>query len=107
MAPYSSPLAWKIPWMKEPVKRPTQLDNHRFCHERAARCPPPFFAAWVATRVCLGFPSRRGLTPRGSLECNPEIPAFPGEENYHHVLQSGSLGSFSEPAHVSTGGLAS
>ena len=21
---------------------------------------------------------RRGLTPRGSLECNPEIPAFPG-----------------------------
>ena len=22
----------------------------------------------------------RGLTPRGSLECNPEIPAFPGEE---------------------------
>ena len=29
----------------------------------------------------LGVPSRRGLTPRGSLECNPEIPAFPGEEN--------------------------
>ena len=24
--------------------------------------------------------TRRGLTPRGSLECNPEIPAFPGEE---------------------------
>ena len=37
----------------------------------------------VATRVesgVLGFPSRRGLTPRGSLKCNPEIPAFPGEE---------------------------
>ena len=31
--------------------------------------------------VWVGFPSRRGLTPRGSLECNPEIPAFPGEEN--------------------------
>ena len=28
----------------------------------------------------LGFPSRRGLTPQGSLKCNPEIPAFPGEE---------------------------
>ena len=27
----------------------------------------------------LGFPSRRGLTSGGSLECNPEIPAFPGE----------------------------
>ena len=26
----------------------------------------------------LSFPSRRGLTPRGILECNPEIPAFPG-----------------------------
>ena len=38
----------------------------------------------VATREesgVLDFPSRRGLTPRGSLECNPEIPAFPGEEN--------------------------
>ena len=37
----------------------------------------------VATREesgVLGFPSSRGLTPRGSLECNPEIPAFPGEE---------------------------
>ena len=37
----------------------------------------------VATREeggVLGFPSRRGLTPRGSLECNPEINAFPGEE---------------------------
>ena len=29
----------------------------------------------------VGQASRRGLTPRGSLECNPEIPAFPGEEN--------------------------
>ena len=37
----------------------------------------------VATREesgVLGFPSRRGLTPRGSLECNPEIPSFPGLE---------------------------
>ena len=36
----------------------------------------------VATREesgVLGFPSRRGLTPRGSLECNTEIPAFPGD----------------------------
>ena len=31
---------------------------------------------------------RRGLTPRGSLECNPEIPAFPGEENYGIALQA-------------------
>ena len=26
--------------------------------------------------------SRRGLTPRGSLECNPDIPVAPGEEYY-------------------------
>ena len=32
-----------------PMKSPTQLDSHRFCHERAARCPPPFFSAWAAT----------------------------------------------------------
>ena len=39
----------------------------------------------VATREesgVLGFPSRRGLTPRVSLECNPEIPVAPGEEHY-------------------------
>ena len=36
---------------KVPLKRPTQQDSHRFGHERAARCPPPFFAAWAATRV--------------------------------------------------------
>ena len=30
----------------------SQQDSHRFHHERAARCPPPFFSAWVATR-CL------------------------------------------------------
>ena len=31
-------------------KAPSQQDRHRFHHERAARCPPPFFSAWVATR---------------------------------------------------------
>ena len=36
---------------KVPMKRPTHQDSHRFCHERAARCPPHFFAAWAATRV--------------------------------------------------------
>ena len=36
---------------KVPMKRPTRQDSHRFCHERAARCPPHFFAAWAATRV--------------------------------------------------------
>ena len=46
---------------------------------------PPFHSGVYLNMV---FPvvmyrcaSRRGLTPRGSLECNPEIPAFPGEEN--------------------------
>ena len=28
------------------------------------------------------LPSRRGLTPRVSLECNPEIPVAPGVEYY-------------------------
>ena len=39
----------------------------------------------VATREesgVLGFPSRRGLIPRGSLECNPEMPVAHGEEHY-------------------------
>ena len=34
-----------------PMERPpSQQDSHRFHHERAARCPSPFFSAWVATR---------------------------------------------------------
>ena len=41
----------KLLFHRVPMKSPTQLDSHRFCHERAARCPPPFFAAWAATRV--------------------------------------------------------
>ena len=32
---------------------------------------------------CDSGQSTRGLTPRGSLECNPEIHAFPGE--YHFL----------------------
>ena len=51
----------------------------------------------VATREESGvlvLPSRRGLTPRGSLECNPEIPAFPGEEQARNPsLLSGVLGT--------------
>ena len=38
----------------------------------------------VATREESGvlcFPSRRGLTPRGSMGCNSEILVFPGEEH--------------------------
>ena len=33
--------------------------------------------AWLASAP----PSRQGLTPRGILKCNPEFPAFPGEEH--------------------------
>ena len=48
----------------------------------------------------LGFPSRRGLTPRGSLECNPEIPArLTGATPVHRPQRpAGST-------HSSTGGL--
>ena len=45
----------------------------------------------VATREesgVLGFPSRRRLTPRVSLECNPEIPAFPGEDYYQYMAST-------------------
>ena len=51
----------------------------------------------VATREesgVLGFPSRRGLTPWGRLECNPEVPAFPGEE---YEVPDTRLGEVSSP----------
>ena len=40
-----------------------------------------FQALSVSGEHTLGSGELLGLTPRGSLECNPEIPAFPGEEN--------------------------
>ena len=66
MAPHSSTLAWKIPWTERPLRG---LQETR-----------------VATREesgVLGFPSRRGLTPRGSLaphERLPEILVVPREK---------------------------
>ena len=35
---------------------------------------------WPLPPPSLPRAQRRGLTPRGSLEWNPEIPDFPGEE---------------------------
>ena len=39
----------------------------------------------LQARILEWVASRRGLTPRGSLECNPEMPAFPGEA-FHFSL---------------------
>ena len=66
MATHSSVLAWRIPGTGEPGGLPSMgspLRPLRGLQETR-----------VATREesgVLGFPSRRGLTPRGSLECNP------------------------------------
>ena len=56
---------------------------------------PPRHAHGDLTREesgVLGFPSRRGLTPRGSLECNPEILVFPGEEHKKPLRRPITLG---------------
>ena len=53
------------------MKRPTQQDSHRFCHERAARCPPPFFAAWAATR------GLKSMHPTNFLATPVLLPAHP------------------------------
>ena len=45
-----------------------QLACHPLNNERGKRSPLP--------------QTRRGLTPRVSLECNPEIPVAPGVEHY-------------------------
>ena len=51
MAPHSSTLAWKIPWMEEPgglqsmgfTKSRTQLSNFTFLHWRRKWQPTPVF----------------------------------------------------------------
>ena len=61
----------------------------------------------VATREesgVLGFPSRRGLTPRGRQECNPEIPAFPGDETFQFSSVAQSCLTPSDPMDCSPPG---
>ena len=70
MATHSSVLAWIIPGTGEPGGLHSQ-----------------------------SMPSRRGLTPRGSLECNPEIPAFPGFPGPETVVSdTDSIGSLGRSA---------
>ena len=42
MAPHSSTLAWKIPWMEEPGGLPS-LGSHRVGHDLATKPPPPYW----------------------------------------------------------------
>ena len=85
------PWVGKIPWRRAWQPTPVFLRGESDEQKRLVGYSPQGHKQWgtmkplsIATREesgVLGVPSRRGLTPRGSLECNPEIPAFPGEEN--------------------------
>ena len=79
MAPHSSTLAWKIPWMEKSGGLQS-MGSWRVGPLRPLRGLPETRVATREEGGVLSFPSSRGLTPRGSLECNPDIPAFPGEE---------------------------
>ena len=81
------------------------LQVEHICLENPMDCSPPgpsvhgIFQArvqeWGATREesgVLGFPSRRGLTPRGGLECNPA-------ENLYNVIISLHWLSCLDPLH--------
>ena len=81
MATHSSILAWRIPGTGEPLRPLRGLQETR-----------------VATREesgVLGFSLRRGLTPRGSLECNPDKNTGVG---CHFLLQCMKVKSESEVA---------
>ena len=95
MATHSSVLAWRIQGTGEPGGLPS-MGSHRVGHDGsdlAAAAAPEQTPSPSNTRedsthghhhmvnTEIRLITRRGLTPRGSLECNPEIPAFPGEEN--------------------------
>ena len=66
---------------------------------RPLRGPKQLHVATLEESGVLGFPSRRGLTPRGSLECNPEIPAFPGEEYELPDTRLGEVSSVLQTVH--------
>ena len=56
MAPHSSTLAWKIPWMEEPVhgvaKSPTQLSNFTFTfHFHALEKEMATYSSVLAWRI--------------------------------------------------------
>ena len=71
----------------------TQTHNQRNTFKRIAQFANVLAKTTVSpTSICSGswnqLPSRSVLTPRGSLECNPEIPAF----------HFGDLPEFSSPS---------
>ena len=67
-------MAWR------PITSPLSKLKSRLDSVEAVQGAPTILVTTREESGVLGFPSRRGLTPRGSLECNPEMPAFPGEE---------------------------
>ena len=67
-------MAWR------PITSPLSKLKSRLDSVEAVQGAPTILVATGEESGVLGFPSRRGLTPRGRLECNPEMPAFHGEE---------------------------
>ena len=67
--------------INDPIKKWAKEVNRHFSKEDIQMANNTWKDAQHHSLLEKCIPSRRGLTPRGSLECNPEIPAFPGEEN--------------------------
>ena len=73
-------MAWRA------IPGPLSKRKRRLDSLEATQWAPRVRVGALEESAVLCFPSRRGLTPRGSLECNPEIPVAPGEE--HEVLDT-------------------
>ena len=75
MATHPRILAWKIPWPGEPDGLQS-MGSQRVRHNSVT-----FTFRFHALEKEMATHSSVLAWPRGILECNPEIPAFPGEEH--------------------------
>ena len=75
MRAFFSCLAWRV------ITSPLSKVKRRLVSLEATQGAPRYPRRDSGGERILCFPSRRGLTPRGSMGCNPEILVFPGEEH--------------------------
>ena len=87
MAPHSSILAWKIPWMEEPGRLQSTLDKTPMPGHlsevqpvNAVNTKGQFFRASFGKTPGSKYSSTSGLSPRGHLERQAELHASTQDE---------------------------
>ena len=100
MAPHSSTLAWRIPWMEESVPGPLAGGGSTTARGKLRLCPASACLVTLgdAGGVCIGFTGERGLSSPARGQGSPgECLEMPGDffvcqdhrQTYKHLVAGG------------------